>query len=73
MPKANDDLSALAAQLKVQSERLALDARRADDDVKTLESEPKPETALDPDFADKLEKSLAEPRQRLQDIAKLAR
>jgi hypothetical protein len=73
MTNVDTDLTALAAQLKQQSERLAREARDAEHDVKILEAEPKPEADLDPDFAEKLESSLSEPRQKLQKIAKLAR
>jgi hypothetical protein len=67
-----DDLSDLATQLKEQAERLASAAHEAEDEVKVLEAESMPEP-LDPDFADNLEKSLAEPRKRLRSIAKSAR
>ncbi|HMH46605.1 MAG TPA: hypothetical protein VK538_02715 [Solirubrobacteraceae bacterium] len=73
MTDADVDLGALAARLQEQAQRLASDVHRAEHDVEALEAEPTPETALDPDFAEKLERSLAEPRERLQQIARSAK
>jgi bacterioferritin (cytochrome b1) len=67
------DLNELAEQLRKQSDELATKARQASHRADVLEGEPESKAVLDPDFAENLQKSLAEPRQRLRDIAKLTR
>ncbi len=73
MTEPKTDLSVLAEQLNEQAQRLASNAHKAEHEIEFLEAKPTSRTALDPNFAENLRKSLAEPRQRLQAIAKSAK
>ena len=61
------DLSQMAQRLKEESQQLEGQASQQDLAALVIDAQPGP--ALDPHFADNLKKSLAEPLQRLQDIA----
>jgi hypothetical protein len=74
MSKATEvNLGQLAEELERQAERLAAEAEEARRRADAIAAKPRPEPMLDPQFADRLEETLAEPQQRLQRIAKSAR
>jgi hypothetical protein len=73
MSETQVDLSKLAGELEAEARQLAVRADEAKRHAEALAAEPKPEPPLDPHFAENLEKALAEPRERLQRIARSAR